>query len=294
MKNTDKAALSLQLSEPIKPLEIEVTPIYRTFLMTIILKPSIVKNLNKYLDDLEKSSKKKSYAPHLAGQIKEHKKSGQWSMDPQHPLVREFTDIIILMANAYREHYLKLVTVQEPQSVSKIDSMWSVHSYEGDYNLLHTHLCSTLRGVSIVTWTKVPDAISKLPRGGVTNNASGNRDGFLEFIGSGGDSTDSERLKFSGNTTYKPAVGHVVAVPSWLPHCVWPFFGKGERRTIATNINMYKKDQIIWSSDKPQAKGYIAPLGDTFRSERALIEDKMREENRLKGYEPSGFKKKKT
>lgn len=36
-----------------------------------------------------------------------------------------------------------------------IDELWSVHSYEGDYNPIHDHGTKTIMGISCTTWTKV-------------------------------------------------------------------------------------------------------------------------------------------
>ena len=36
-----------------------------------------------------------------------------------------------------------------------------------------------------------------------------------------------------------PEVGKLLVFPSWLQHMVYPFKGKGERRTIASNLNCW-------------------------------------------------------
>jgi hypothetical protein len=101
-----------------------------------------------------------------------------------------------------------------------------------------------MMGISTVLWTKVPPQISSLPTQGSLQNASGNNDGFIGFICGDGDTTDIERLKFSGYTPVKPEVGTMYVFPNWLQHLVWPFFGEGERRTIASNVNMFRLDQL--------------------------------------------------
>jgi len=36
-----------------------------------------------------------------------------------------------------------------------------------------------------------------------------------------------------------PEVGKLLVFPNWLQHMVYPFKGKGERRTIASNLNCW-------------------------------------------------------
>ena len=40
--------------------------------------------------------------------------------------------------------------------------MWTVHSYEGDYNPLHDHGTKGLMGLSCILYMKVPEQIQKL------------------------------------------------------------------------------------------------------------------------------------
>jgi len=40
------------------------------------------------------------------------------------------------------------------------------------------------------------------------------------------------------NIYVKPKKGLCLLFPSWLQHCVMPFFGEGERRTMSANFNI--------------------------------------------------------
>jgi hypothetical protein len=42
----------------------------------------------------------------------------------------------------------------------------------------------------------------------------------------------------------KPEVGTLIMFPAWLRHGVMPFFGEGERRTFAANINITLEQKI--------------------------------------------------
>ena len=43
----------------------------------------------------------------------------------------------------------------------------------------------------------------------------------------------------------KPIVGTMLIFPNWLKHQVLPFFGEGERRSIAMNWNVKDSEQEL-------------------------------------------------
>ena len=58
-------------------------------------------------------------------------------------------------------------------------------------------------------------------------------DGSIEFISSGyGAHLESLSI---GSRRFKPITGHLYMFPSWLLHTVYPFIGKGERRSRSFN-----------------------------------------------------------
>ncbi len=194
-----------------------VLPLYKSFVIQINVDDEVVQSLNRYLDNLQASKSRKSHAHTLVGQIRQRKESQQLLMDYNHEDCRKFKQIVLTAADVYRQQFFKMSPRKSSEErIPQIDDMWSVHSYEGDYNTMHTHGCKTLMGISSVLWTKVPKQITDLPIQGSLQNASGANDGFLGFVcGDGG-----------------------------LQHLVWPFFGEGERRTVATNINMFQLEQL--------------------------------------------------
>ena len=222
-----------------------VLPLYKTFILQVKVDEKTVNLLNRYLDDLQFNKKRKSHAHTLVGQINQRKESQQLLMDENHPDCMKFKQIVLTASDQYRQQYFKMSPRKlKGERIPQIDEMWSVHSYAGDYNTMHTHGCKTLMGISSVLWTKVPKQITDLPIQGSLQNASGANDGFIGFVCGDGDVTDIERLKFSGYTPVKPEVGTMYVFPNWLQHLVWPFFGEGERRTVATNINMFQLEQL--------------------------------------------------
>lgn len=222
-----------------------IIPLYKTFIMQTRIGENNVTLLNKYLDNLMMSKKRKSHAHTLVGQIRQKKESQQLLMDCNHSDCAVFKNICLTVAFEYMKKFFAMSVHQSTEErIPQIDEMWSVHSFEGDYNTIHTHGCKTLMGLSMVAWTKVPQQITDLPAQGSLKNASGANDGFLGFVVGDGDVHDVERLKFSGYTPVKPEVGVMYVFPSWVQHVVWPFFGDGERRSVATNVNMFSHEQL--------------------------------------------------
>ena len=43
----------------------------------------------------------------------------------------------------------------------------------------------------------------------------------------------------------KPIVGTMLVFPNWLKHQVMPFFGDGERRSMAMNWNIHASDEEL-------------------------------------------------
>ena len=163
----------------------------------------LVQTLNNYLDKERLSQDKKSAGDSLIGQIHQGE---QLEMD-------------------YELEELK------------------VHSYAGDYNPIHDHLTSSPMGISFTCWTKIPDQIAKPGEQEQLHydlyNSSGAIDGYINFTYGLNQTGDPERLRPSQSRYVKPEVGKLLMFPSWMQHCVYPFFGDGERRTVAGNLNAF-------------------------------------------------------
>ena len=64
-------------------------------------------------------------------------------------------------------------------------------------------------------------------------NKKGSPDGAIEYISQG---FGSELQSLStGSRRFRPVAGHLYIFPSWLLHTVYPFVGKGERRSLSFN-----------------------------------------------------------
>jgi len=212
------------------------------------LPEDIVSNLNEYLDEYKETAEKKSLAGTLVGQIHQGE---QLLMDHKHPLLADYYRFITTMGVMYLESFMNITGARfEPITVD-IDELWSVHSFEGDYNPIHDHGTKTLMGISTTCWTMVPEQIGKLGETGTGNaenyslyNDSGACDGFLAFTYGRNEIMNTERLRPPQSITLQPKVGRQLMFPSWMQHMVYPFFGEGERRTIASNLNCWKQSEL--------------------------------------------------
>ena len=201
-----------------------------------------VKDLNKYLDARHNKGAE-SFAGKLVGQISHGE---QLKIDHKDPLVDPFTKIVANMSQSYLGQFSRMIGVEPLQRIPHVHSLWSVHSYERDYNPVHDHGTDTIMGLSFTTWTKIPKQIldkddydsSKLVE------ASGIADGFLQFHFGQTSSRGLEELRPPFSRMVKPEVGKLIMFPSWCQHCVYPFEGKGERRTVAGNLNMFPTDAV--------------------------------------------------
>ena len=221
-------------------IEYEVYSLPAALMLQHRISDEVVTHLNKYLDDLKKSEHRKSAADFLVGQIHQGE---QLNMDYMDNLLTPFVQIVENLGMAYLRHFVEYTkSPLRPKKIS-IDKLWSVHSYEGDYNPIHDHLTTSKMGISFTTWTKVPDQILKPEEEESLRydlyDDSGAIDGFINFTYGLNQTGDPESLRPSQSRYVKPEPGKLLMFPSWMQHCVYPFFGEGERRTVAGNLNCF-------------------------------------------------------
>ena len=180
----------------------------------------------------------------LVGQIHQGE---QLKMNFKDQELATFVSIVEHLGMAYLKHFVELTkSPLRPKKIS-IDKLWSVHSFEGDYNPIHDHLTESNMGISFTTWTMVPEQIHKpdeeAERRYELYNSSGAIDGFINFTYGLNQVGDPERLRPPQSRYVKPEPGKLLLFPSWMQHCVYPFFGDGERRTVAGNLNCFNLTQ---------------------------------------------------
>lgn len=212
------------------------------FLLEAWMPDSMVAGLNDFLDELVDEESRKSQADRLVGQISHGQ---QLTMDHEDPRLAEFCEMTNILAADYLKHFCRN-TGSELKGNRRVemDELWSVHSFERDYNPVHDHGTKTITGISCTSWTKVPQQILDQPTAGSPEyslyNSSGNSDGCLAFSYGINSIIDVERLRPPQSFVIKPEVGKFLMFPSWLQHAVYPFEGAGERRTVAGNLNVWQ------------------------------------------------------
>ena len=220
--------------------EYQVHTLPAVFLLEAKMPDAMVSGLNTYLDELMEQEDRTSHAGTLVGQIGHGQ---QLTMDHNDPRLNDFCQMSGILATEYLKNFGSTGNNIGERHID-IDELWSVHSYERDYNPIHDHGTKTIMGISCTSWTKVPEQILDQPTAGSPEyslyNASGDSDGCLAFNYGINSLLDVERLRPPQSFVIKPEVGKYLMFPSWLQHMVYPFEGDGERRTVAANLNVWK------------------------------------------------------
>ena len=222
-------------------VNINIWSLPAAFMLETDLATDMVDGINDYLDRLLESDDRHSHAGTLVGQI-DH--GQQLTMDYKAPELEEFCSLISGMGIEYVKHFAEQTgNMFSGTRKVEVDELWSVHSFEGDYNPIHDHGTKTLMGISTTTWTKVPQQVLDQPTSGTPEyslyNASGHSDGCLAFSYGRNSLIDTDRLFPPQSCVIKPEIGVQYLFPSGLQHMVYPFFGEGERRTVAANLNCW-------------------------------------------------------
>ena len=200
--------------------------------------------LNAHID--EHREKMADYSSNLVGQIKQTEKSQQLSLDRSNPTVQGLINLLGSAGRAFLKSYAGQIPMAGGASAfdkAPIDcfSMWTVHSYEGDYNPLHDHDVSydqKCMAFSIILYCLVPPQIAKLGDSTKLHSNGGATDGCTYFNWGTNTGADHLVLKPKTDRYVVPEEGKFLIFPSWLNHSVAPFYGKGERRTLSANFRV--------------------------------------------------------
>ena len=184
----------------------------------------------------------------LVGQIRQNKeKSAQLTFPHKGDEVGEmFGSVLERLAKEFVNRSMG----EETECKTSIESMWTVHSYSGDYNPIHDHGTRTPMGVSCIMYLQVPRCIQTLGNPAEEfeglNESSGAVDGFTYLTWGSNGMRDVNMMRPITEEYVKPEIGTLIMFPSWLRHGVMPFFGKedDERRTFSANINVKLKEKL--------------------------------------------------
>ena len=162
-----------------KQLEVDVIPLTQSFIFKANVGQAIISSINQYLDEILADENTKSHAHKLVGQITRGK---QLEISLEEDRIIPLINIIQSLGQNYYEYfYKKTEDTSQPQKTAHVYTMWSVHSYAGDYNPLHDHGNQTLQGLSGSLYTKIPLVIQESSDDLDLSNASGNQNGYLQW-----------------------------------------------------------------------------------------------------------------
>ena len=223
-------------------LEIAMRPKAAVNIMRVQFPINAIHEFNTHIDDVV-IPENVDHSDGLVGQIRQDKRSAQLTVDHEDNGVgKQLSDVILSLG----QEYMNRVTGME--SETEIESMWTIHSYEGDYNPVHDHGTRTPMGLSCILYLKVPPQIEKLGNPSEEfeglNSSSGAVDGFTYLSWGVNGMRDINMLRPITEEYIKPDVGMMLMFPAWLRHGVMPFFGEGERRTFSANMNVTPKEKI--------------------------------------------------
>ena len=218
--------------------DLQIKDIVQYKMMTAQFPDSFVDNINKHIDE-NIIPNNVDHSHTLVGQINRNEKSKQLTFPLEDKFGKDFKNNI----NGIASNLIQNPAGYNKPMIADCFEAWTVHSYEGDYNPLHAHGVHTNAGLSMIFYLKVPECISEKPEANddLLHYASGSIDGYTGLISSTNTNEDLYRLKLNGQHYVKPKKGLLLLFPSWLQHCVMPFFGEGERRTMSANFNLVEK-----------------------------------------------------
>ena len=220
-------------------LKFAIRPIKSFAIGKIEFPLGIIDEVNQHIDNVI-IPKSDSFAGGLVGQLKNNERSAQLDF----PLDDEVGKQLKTVFNQIGTTYLK--QGYDRDSKAEVFQCWTNHAYAGDYNPYHDHGVQTMAGLSGFLWLKLPHCVEILDENPTTlHNASGSIDGFTHLIWGTNGRKDVLQLQGQTEDYVKPIVGTMLVFPNWLKHQVLPFFGDGERRSIAMNWNVIDSEQEL-------------------------------------------------
>ena len=237
-------------------LKFAIRPIKAFSIGRIEFPMEIIDEVNDHIDNVI-IPKSESFADGLVGQLKNDKRSAQLNF----PLDDEVGQQLKTVFEQVGKSYLK--QGYDRDADTDCFQCWSNHAYAGDYNPYHDHGVQTMAGLSGFLWLKNPECIEKLdPVPAGLNNASGSVDGFTQLIWGTNTRKDIMSLHGQQEEFIKPEVGVMLIFPNWLKHQVMPFFGEGERRSLAMNWNVTDTEaqlrQFMSEREEEKYDAYLA------------------------------------
>ncbi len=204
--------------------------------------PRMLKALNDHCDSILKSSKKRKELDTSASLVGHVSEELDCSIDA--PELNEFYRYLgdltkCLVTESMKERHGDTKGILPPNVDFDVFSAWFVRSFKGDYNPIHLHSSGDF---SCVLYLKVPDSI------GINNYRNTKEphttEGYIDFA------FGLTTTVCSGNQVFMPVEGDIYVFPAYLSHTVYPFFGKGERRSFSANFQISSPESKAYFKNK--------------------------------------------
>ena len=186
---------------------------------------SLVKELNKYVDETlsnEKKTQELDYGKMLAGNVKQ-----EFQLDKEFIILSGWESFL----KENTEKWI-LESINKKITEFKIIDTWIVRQFENEYNPLHSHGGH----ISGVGYLKLPNDFGKT----VQTSKDQNYNGKLQLV------HGSKNFLSPITLNIVPKVGDFYFFPNYLMHSVYPFINKNaERRSISFNAYI---DNSIYTS----------------------------------------------
>ena len=217
-------------------------------MLRVELPMEVIDEINSHIDE----TTTEDASGGLVGQINQNDKSAQLVFN----LTDEVGQLVKNQIDLYGKSYVNKGFGRDV--TADAFEAWTVHSYAGDFNPLHSHGVRTSAGLSCILYLKVPEQIENIAdpseEGLTLNQSSGTVDGFTYFTWGDGDIQDANRFRPVTEEYVKPEVGTMLIFPNWLRHAVMPFYGDGERRTFSANMNIFENSSFENMSEEDKMK----------------------------------------
>ena len=184
----------------------------------------VLERMIKLTDEVLEDKERVDWGKNLVGNVNEEPLVKNADLK-KHDLYEIFRSCV----GTYVNGYMQSCGHEVEQLQAHVDHMWVVSQYENEYNPIHFH---TYCDLSTVMYLKVPEFEDRKKSGKLPEYKT-QRDGMIEWIYKTPDQNGLEMGTFSVN----PEPGMLYIFPSNLLHVVYPFQGKGERRSVAFNAH---------------------------------------------------------
>jgi len=211
----------------------------------------VLEKMIKLTDEILEDKERVDWGKNLVGNVNEE------------PLVKnsdlkkyDLYEIFRSCIGTYINGYMQSSGHEVEQIQAHVDHMWVVSQYENEYNPIHFH---TYCDISTVMYLKVPE-FDERTKNGKLPEYKHQRDGMIEWVYKTPDQNGLEMGTFS----IMPEPGMLYVFPSNLLHTVYPFQGKGERRSVAFNAH--------WDALMKSGKRYDKSM--RMKSDQANVEQR--------------------